>query len=49
MAVVSSQNPLVQGIGLTSAADKFDLAEISLHNGIEHDASLTRRSYILVP
>lgn len=29
--------------------DTFDLAEISLHNAIEHDASLTRHDAALVP
>jgi len=29
--------------------DTFDLAEISLHNGIEHDASLTREDTALAP
>ncbi|KAH0829075.1 Chloroperoxidase [Lanmaoa asiatica] len=29
--------------------DTFDLEEISLHNGIEHDASLTRRDKALQP
>jgi len=29
--------------------DTFDLAELDLHNGIEHDASLTREDTALVP
>ncbi|KAF9556826.1 Cloroperoxidase [Agrocybe pediades] len=29
--------------------DTFDLAELDLHNGIEHDASLTREDSALVP
>ena len=29
--------------------DKFDLAELSKHNAIEHDASLTRQDAALVP
>lgn len=29
--------------------DRFDLAELSLHNAIEHDASLTREDSALVP
>jgi len=28
---------------------RFDLAELSLHNAIEHDASLTRQDFALVP
>ncbi|TFK28337.1 Cloroperoxidase [Coprinopsis marcescibilis] len=31
------------------ATDTFDLAEIDLHNGIEHDASLLREDSALVP
>lgn len=27
--------------------DTFDLEEINLHNGIEHDASLTRELFLL--
>jgi hypothetical protein len=30
-------------------SDNFDLAELSLHNAIEHDASLTREDAALVP
>ncbi len=30
-------------------SDKFDLAELSKHNAIEHDASLTRQDVALVP
>jgi hypothetical protein len=29
--------------------DTFDLEELSLHNGIEHDASLTRKCRLLSP
>ena len=28
---------------------RFDLADLNLHNAIEHDASLTRQDYALVP
>jgi len=28
--------------------DTFDLADLDLHNGIEHDASLTRKFYLKV-
>ena len=28
--------------------DTFDLEQLSLHNGIEHDASLTREFYVRI-
>ena len=30
-------------LGRSYSRDKLDLADIDVHNGIEHDASLTRR------
>ncbi|KAF1988475.1 Cloroperoxidase [Aulographum hederae CBS 113979] len=36
-------------LGRSYWTDTFDLAELSLHNAIEHDASLTRQDAALVP
>ncbi|KAF2029930.1 Cloroperoxidase [Setomelanomma holmii] len=36
-------------LGRSYWTDKFDLAELSKHNAIEHDASLTRHDAALVP
>ncbi|KZM20048.1 uncharacterized protein EKO05_0009824 [Ascochyta rabiei] len=36
-------------LGRSYWTDAFDLAELSKHNAIEHDASLTRRDVALVP
>ncbi|KAH7075033.1 Chloroperoxidase [Paraphoma chrysanthemicola] len=36
-------------LGRSYWSDSFDLAELSKHNAIEHDASLTRRDAALVP
>lgn len=36
-------------LGKSYKTDSFDLKELDLHNGIEHDASLTREDIALVP
>lgn len=36
-------------LGRSYWSGRFDLAELSLHNAIEHDASLTRQDVALVP
>ncbi|KAF8719041.1 hypothetical protein AX14_011541 [Amanita brunnescens Koide BX004] len=38
-------NHMANLLGKSYSKDTFDLEEISLHNGIEHDASLTRLDY----
>ena len=36
-------NTMAEVLKKSYAKDTLDLAEVSLHNGIEHDASLTRK------
>jgi hypothetical protein len=39
-------NHMANLLGKSYSKDTFDLEEISLHNGIEHDASLTRTFFL---
>lgn len=47
--VYFTSNYVAHLLGRSYARDTFDLADISLHNGIEHDGSLTRLDVALAP